>query len=221
MALDVKKHTTIAAGEQPTRAGIAAMVLSVNDVIPVATTTARTQLVSDLTTASIPPATTRPLAVARADAPGLHRLELSLDGTVFIPASGVLEFADVAAAAAWATTNGALLRVGDRCIIGGVDYRWTGTVWVRPYNSGTLTVVGDSNGYLEITHGLNKIPVGGGAEICDDTPTVGGELKINGGITQADATKFKVRVYRFGSPSAGVWNVFGSNGVKISWWAFS
>ncbi|MBW9118893.1 hypothetical protein JNB63_02175 [Microbacterium trichothecenolyticum] len=220
MTTDAKKHTSFGAGETPSRAALVAALLSVNDIIPVANAT-EANTVAAAIAATGQNLATNPVVVSRANARGLHSIEISFDGTVWRPASGLLEFADKTAADAWAVAHPSLLTTGDSCTAGGVEYRWSGTAWVKPYARGTEIIVGDANGYLTITHGLGKIPIAAGAEICDDTPTVGDQLKINGGMTQADATIFKVRVYRFGTPTAGAWNAFGSNGVKISWWAFS
>lgn len=124
MATDIKKHTTIAPGENPTRAAIAAAILSVNDVIGVADLTERAQLVNALNSAGIGPSATRPLVVFRANAPGLHKLESSVDGTIFTPASGVLQFATKGDADAWGASNGSYLSTGDTCVAGGRTYTW-------------------------------------------------------------------------------------------------
>ncbi|WP_424446459.1 hypothetical protein [Microbacterium sp. CH-015] len=102
---------------------------SIHDIVTVANTTARSQLVSAMVAAGKGPSTTNPLVVFRVDAPGLHRLEYTTDGTVWITAGGPLEFADLAAASSWATANPGLLATGDRCVAGGVEYRWRGA-WV-------------------------------------------------------------------------------------------
>ncbi|MDR7189789.1 hypothetical protein J2Y46_002615 [Microbacterium sp. BE35] len=102
---------------------------SIRDVVPVANTTARATLVSDLTAAGEAPSSTKPLVVYRHDAPGLHRLEYTVDGTVWIPSSGVLAFASTGARDTWTTSNSAYLASGDRCRIGVDEYRWTGSAW--------------------------------------------------------------------------------------------
>lgn len=99
---------------------------SMHDLIPVANTTERAQAVLDLVAAGVGPSSTNPVVVVRGDAPGLHRIEYSYDGTVFLPASGVLQFASLAAATSWATANPGLLITGDRCRINGADYEWAG-----------------------------------------------------------------------------------------------
>lgn len=124
MATDIKKHTTIASGENPTRAAIAAAILSVNDVIGVADLTERAQLVNALNSAGIGPSATRPLVVFRANAPGLHKIESSMDGTIFTPASGVLQFATKGDADAWGSSNASYLSTGDTCVAGGRTYTW-------------------------------------------------------------------------------------------------
>lgn len=126
MATDIKKHTTIAPGENPTRAAIAAAILSINDVIGVADLTERAQLVSALNSAGIGPSATRPLVVFRANAPGLHKIESSVDGTIFTPASGVLQFATKGDADTWGTSNASYLSTGDTCVAAGRTYTWSG-----------------------------------------------------------------------------------------------
>lgn len=103
---------------------------SIRDVVPVANATARAQLVADLTSVGEGPTPAKPLYVYRHDAPGLHRIEYTTDGTVWVPASSVLTFASKAAADSWATANGALLTVGDRARVGALEYWWTGTAWM-------------------------------------------------------------------------------------------
>lgn len=132
MATDVKKHTTIAAGEKPTRAALAAGFLSVNDVIPVASSTEATQLVVALA-AQGQSIATYPVVVSRADARGMHRTEICYDpaGLVWAPLSGVLTFGTKSAADSWAASSGGLLTVGDECRVGASRYTWTGSAW-RP-----------------------------------------------------------------------------------------
>lgn len=112
---------------------------SIHDVIPVANSTARGQLVSDMVAKSKGPSASNPLVVHRADAPGLHRIEYTVDGTVWVPASGLLRFVDKAAATSWATSNPGMLSPGDRAVVGGVDYVWAGTAW-RPAKTFGLAV---------------------------------------------------------------------------------
>lgn len=103
---------------------------SIRDIVPVANVTERSQLVADLTAAGEGPTTARPLYVYRVDAPGLHRIECTVNGTVWVPASGTLSFASASAASSFATSNGGLLTVGDQALIGGLPYKWSGTSWV-------------------------------------------------------------------------------------------
>lgn len=132
MSTDVKKHTSIAPGETPSRAGLAAMILSIKDPIAVANATARAQLISDLTTAGLGPSATNPVVVARADAPGLHRIEFTLDGNAWVSTSGRPFFANTTDANSFAASFSSLLSVNDRCLIGPDEYTWSGTGWLGP-----------------------------------------------------------------------------------------
>lgn len=116
---------------------------SLRDIVAVANTTERGQLVTDLTAAGQAPSATKPLYVHRADARGLHRIEYTVDGSVWLPASGVLDFATLGAANSFGTANSALLTTSDICRIAGVEYQWQG-VWRLKAWSGTarLTVGG-------------------------------------------------------------------------------
>lgn len=108
---------------------------SIHDVVPVAGTSARASLVSAMSPVV---SATNPLVVARADAPGLHRIEASFDGTVWLPASGILRFTTEAAANSWALSNNAYLTAGDRCFAGGSEYVWQGgSTWKLARLSGT------------------------------------------------------------------------------------
>lgn len=129
MATDAKKHTSIAAGEKPTRAALAASILSINDVIPVANATEANQVASALASGGQNLATT-PVLVSRADARGLHRIEFSYDGTVWLPASGILSFSSKSAADTWAASNSAMLAYGDRAQIPNAALEWNGTKWI-------------------------------------------------------------------------------------------
>lgn len=159
MATDVKKHTTFAAGEVPKRsvaggAGLTDAILSVNDLVPTANATEQTQVAAGLASTSYPVGPTRPLATTRADARPLHQLEISRDGNVFVPISGVLSFATVAARDSWTSANSALLSPGDKCVTGGWDARWNGSRWIQdtdwttlPLSSGWSVFVGDTPVY--------------------------------------------------------------------------
>ncbi len=103
--------------------------LSINDAVPVATIIDRAQTVAALNAEDAGPSETRPLLVMRKDARGLHALEYTYDGTVFIPASGVLTFDSKAGADSFGVSYGSLLTAGDRCTVGAIEYRWNGTAW--------------------------------------------------------------------------------------------
>jgi hypothetical protein len=103
---------------------------SINDVVPVATTAERAQVVAALAAAGQGPSPTRPLIVARGDAPGLRRVEVTFDGVEFVPlGAGGLRFATREEANSWGTANGGLLSAGDRAVINNLDARWSGTGW--------------------------------------------------------------------------------------------
>lgn len=102
---------------------------SINDVVPVANAAERAQVVADLTADGRGPTSARPLVVIRADARGLHRMEYTYDGTVWLPGSGELAFATEPEAASWAMSNGGLVATGDSAVIAGVRAQWTGTKW--------------------------------------------------------------------------------------------
>lgn len=131
MAIDAKKHTYPAPGETPTRAALAGAILSINDIIPVANATEAVQVATALAAGGQNLAT-NPVTVARADASGLHKIEVCYDSTnfAFVPASGIMHFADVAAANAWASTNSSMLTVGDEARVGAVSLIWSGTAWI-------------------------------------------------------------------------------------------
>lgn len=144
MATDVKKHTSPAAGETPSRAAIAAAILSINDIVPVANTTEANIVAAAVAAAGQDLATT-PLFVSRADARGLHRIEYTYNGTVWLPFSGVLTFADRTAADAWAAANSGLLVAGDRGVVNGADARWSGTAWIIDDETATPTLAAGWN----------------------------------------------------------------------------
>lgn len=144
MSTDIKKHQSFAAGEKPTRAALASAILSINDAIPVANATEATQVAVAIANAGQNLATT-PVVVTRADARGLHRVEITYDpnGIVWVPASGVLTFVTIEDANAWATANTTLLTPGDEAIIASVKYMWTGTAWM----GGTITLTNFSSAW--------------------------------------------------------------------------
>lgn len=129
---NARKHVIPAGADQSiTRETIfAAFGNSIRDVIPVANATERGQIVDALVAKGQGPTAARPLVTLRADAPGLHRIEYSSNGTVWLSASGVLTFASKAAADSFGTANGGLLSVGDECRVGSARYTWSGTAWV-------------------------------------------------------------------------------------------
>jgi hypothetical protein len=102
---------------------------SIRDVVPVASTTERTQLVTALTSAGQAPSATKPLVVTRADAPGTRRIEYTLDGTLWFSASGQLDFASKTAADSFGTANPGLLTLGDKAMVAGFEYIWTASGW--------------------------------------------------------------------------------------------
>lgn len=103
---------------------------SIRDIPGVASVTARSQLVTNLTNTGQGPTAARPLVVHRADARGLHRIEYTTNGTVWMPASGVLDFTSKSAADSWATSNSGLLSRGDECAIPNARLFWDGAKWV-------------------------------------------------------------------------------------------
>jgi len=98
---------------------------SIRDVVPVANATERSLLVSELASAGQSPSAERPLFVFRADAPGLHRIEVTVNGSVWVPASGVLRFSSKSAADSFATANASLLSLGDTCYVDRSAYVWS------------------------------------------------------------------------------------------------
>lgn len=148
MATDAKKHTTIAPGEAPTRAALAASLLSMNDIVPAANATEQAQLVTALASTPVPVGSSRPLATLRADAAPLHALEYTKDGSVWLSVSGVLHFASLTTRNSWTTANSAYLTAGDRCVCAGFDGRWNGSKWIQDSNWATLTLNSGWSAYL-------------------------------------------------------------------------
>ncbi len=184
--------------------------LSISDVVPVANVTDRAQVVSDLTAKGRGPTSTRPLVVIRADAPGLHRIEYTYDGSVWLPASGVMTFPTITDATSFATANSGLLSVGDRCRIGGIDFRWTGTLWVRPNAAGLIARSTDAAGQVVIDHGMNGAPVAVTVTVASDSPVIAHRLTF--GVDQITATQFRVTVWRQDTAA-----VFAGNPVRFYW----
>lgn len=144
---------------------------SIHDIVPVANVTERTQLVSDLIDEGVGPSSSNPLYVDRADARALHRVERTEDGTLWLPVSGRLEFADLSARNSWTTSNSGLLSVRDRCIVGTIEYAWNGTAWVAvTYTRGYVAQGTSSGGIITVNHGLGVEPL---AVVIGDT-NIGG-----------------------------------------------
>lgn len=137
MSTDIRKHTSIAAGEQPSRAALAAAFLSISDIVPVANATEANQIAAALIAAGQNLATT-PLTVRRADAPGMHSIEVTKDGTNWAAASSIQHFTTTAARDSWTTTNSVLLTAGDTCWVVGTQYSWNGTAWQTGFVTPTL-----------------------------------------------------------------------------------
>lgn len=155
---NARKHVIPSGGDQSiTRATIfTEFGNSIRDIVPVATVTERTQLVSTLTNAGQGPSSTKPLVVLRADAPGLHRLEYTTNGTIWVPASGVLQFASEATATSWATSNSGLLVAGDRALIAGLPYEWSGAAWRSRNRTAVFTIA--IGGFGDATLAGSAIP---------------------------------------------------------------
>ncbi|MEA1264150.1 hypothetical protein MicroSTF_13995 [Microbacterium sp. STF-2] len=113
---------------------------SIRDIVPVASINERGQLLTALSNAGEAPTPARPLVVLRADARGLHRIEYTTDGTIWLPASGVLDFQTKALADSFGSSNGGLISVGDTCTAAGVSYYWTGASWDRDTAWAALTL---------------------------------------------------------------------------------
>lgn len=187
--------------------------LTIRDVVPVANTTARAQLVTALVEAGQGPTTDRPLVVHRSDAPGLHRIEYSIDGTVWVPASGALIFASKSAADSFGTSYPGMLTVGDECRVGSTVYRWSGTVWYQPSSGGVVSGSTNAQGVVTVTHGIGKAPLGVTVAMASDSPSVPRRLKAQiGAIT---ATTFDVVVLRSDFSD----DPLASNPVKFYWTA--
>lgn len=85
MATDTRGHTVPAADDAPARSDLLDLSLSLRDPIPVASTTARAQLITDLAalTPAITPSASNPVFVFRADARAGSELEYTTDGTTW------------------------------------------------------------------------------------------------------------------------------------------
>lgn len=214
MSTDIRKHTSIAAGEKPTRAALAASILSVSDIVPVANGTEANQIATALVAAGQTLANT-PLTVRRADAPGMHTLEVTKDGTNWAPASGVGHFSTTGARDTWTTTNSALLVAGDTCVAANVTYRWDGSLWYIPVAGATVSSSTNSSGVVTVTHGIGKTPISVQVTMAADGPVVPSHLKPQ--VSNFTSTTFDVLVLRNDTSDSA----FGSNPVKFYWAAFT
>ena len=212
---NARKHAIPAGTDQSiTRATIFEdFANSIRDVVPVANTTERTQLASALTAKGQAPAVGKPLLVHRADAPGLHRLEYTVDGTIWLPASGALTFASKAAADSFGTANGGLLSSGDECRVGTTVYRWSGTLWYLPTSGGVVSAGTNASGAVVVSHGMGKAPLGVTVSMATDSPVIPTRLKALIGVV--NATSFEVLVLRSDASD----DPLTSNPVRFYWTA--
>lgn len=126
MATDAKKHTTLGAGETPSRAALAAAILSIRDVIPVANTTERAVVAAAIAATALGAITAdNPVVVIRADAPTYAALEYTVDGTNWYAVSGYSETAvgsiTPTAGAGVTLSNNALYKRSGR-LLGTIDW---------------------------------------------------------------------------------------------------
>lgn len=210
MATDKKKHSTIAAGETPSRQALADMVLSVNDIVPVASATERSQLVTALDSTDFPVGSGRPLTVARADARPLHQVEISRGGA-FVPVSGVLSFSSKASMKTWTDANSSMLTPGDRCVTPDMDFRWTGEAWRAVLPHGAMFVgVTSATSTVTVDHPLGQAP---GSIVATDRNqgAASATRKIAVVVANADQIQFYVTNDGGGIPN---------NPVEFYWLAF-
>jgi hypothetical protein len=189
VSTDVKKHISVAAGEVPARAAIAAAIFSINDIIPVANATEAGQVATAAASAGQVLASA-PITVARADAPGMHRAEISNDGSVWRPLSSVLHFSTTGARDTWTTANSALLTAGDACWVTSTQYTWNGSVW---YASGGTPV------FTNLTY-AGIYSVGTPAARIAET---NGTIRLEGRVFSTSQTHNAGTVYTFGSIPVG------------------
>jgi hypothetical protein len=212
---NARKHKIPATGEQTVNRTtiFEGFANSIRDVVPVASVNERNQLVQALNAKSEGPAATRPLVVLRLDAPGLHRVESTTDGTNWIPTSGLLNFVSKTAANSFATSNGGLLTAGDECLVAGVRHRWSGSVWYVPFAGARAAAGTNGNGIVTVQHGMGKTPLGVTATVAIDSPVIVEALKLEvGNLTD---TTFDVRFRRSDQGQA----VFAGNPVVFYWTA--
>jgi len=114
-------------GEPVTRARINALLDEVYDIRPVATLTARAQLVAALTTAGLGPSPARPLYVDREDAPAGMRLERTYNGTSWdaVPTMGSVPIPMIGI---WSASKLVATNLGSQLLVTGTVATTGGTV---------------------------------------------------------------------------------------------
>lgn len=139
MALNLRKHEVPAGGDASIQRATIFETFgnSINDVVPVSGNTERAQVVTDLVAAGATIDSTHPVFFSNAANAGLHRTEVTFDGSTFLPVSGVLEFSSVGARDTWTSANSSLLRNNDKCTVGTTEYVWVSGSWVAPFTSWT------------------------------------------------------------------------------------
>lgn len=139
MATDVRGHTVPAATEPPRRQALLDLSLSIRDIVYVANSTARAQLVVDLTTAGHAPSPTRPLYVHRGDAPAGQQLEQTVDGTTWrCVFAADTAWTPLPIVASWSTGSSILLRrCGPQVLVKGRVLPNTGVVPAAQTSIGT------------------------------------------------------------------------------------
>lgn len=160
--IDARKHDAFGPAEQPSRQAFNNLSLSINDIIPVANTTERAQVINDLVAAGAGPTSTRPVYV---DVAGV--LWRTTDGTTW----GTL----LPAFPYWIGTRTAPSSVasatgGDGTLITWATTETTGGI---TNSAGTLTV--PVAGVYHIDCWLAWAPVSGGDRLC--------RMKVNGSFT--------------------------------------
>src|SRR5690606_33152768 len=116
--IDARKHTAPHNDDTPRRQAINDLSLTVNDIVPVANTTERAQVVADLAAAGFPTGSGRPLYVHRMDAPAGSRLEVNDGGSPFrrvVPLiqHGVRQMPPNTLAAGAGTSNGGTVTLAE------------------------------------------------------------------------------------------------------------
>lgn len=123
--LDVKKHVIPEEGESPTWRWTLNLSKSIRDFIPVADTTARAQLITDLTAAGIGPSSSNPVVVFRADATTGQQIEYTVNGSAWVVVDH--RSASAAVSLAGGITGSATV------------YRQAGFIWLEAAVAGTFT----------------------------------------------------------------------------------